>query len=71
MKTLNINWLGSCDNCGCTDILVNTEKGNENFLYEDDEITCTECGLKGIVQIDDIDEDDDTGVAFASWNDGD
>lgn len=46
MKTLNINWLGSCDNCGCTDILVNTEKGNENFLYEDD----------------------DTGVAFASWN---
>lgn len=69
MKILNVNWLGSCERCDCEDVIVRTMNGDENFLYEDDEIECSCCGLKGVVQIDDINADDDSGVAFASWGD--
>jgi len=32
MKTLNIDWL-TCDSCGGQSIEVETEEGNENWLF--------------------------------------
>ncbi|WP_038342263.1 hypothetical protein [Acinetobacter sp. A47] len=65
MRKVNVDWLGSCPRCGCNKAIVETEMGNEKFLYEDDIIKCNECGLKGVVEVTDDYADD--CVASANW----
>lgn len=62
MKKINIDWLGSCENCGCESSSVQTEEGTEKFLYVGDKITCDSCGHKGEV-------DADGENAWACWDD--
>lgn len=38
MKTLTVDWLGSCPRCHCSIAVVNTEKGDDKFLFAGDEL---------------------------------
>ncbi|EKO3542313.1 hypothetical protein K0L52_004125 [Vibrio fluvialis] len=51
MKTLNIDWL-TCDSCGGQGIEVETEKGNENWLFSGDQCKCNGCGATGMIEAD-------------------
>lgn len=69
IKTIDINWLGSCARCGSGDSKVKTEFGSEEFLFEGDEVACTDCGLTGVVSVSDDYADD--AVASAAWDEFD
>ncbi|MFR9677533.1 Lar family restriction alleviation protein [Acinetobacter sp. SEK570] len=66
MKTVIVDWLGSCPHCGCNQAIVGTELGSEKFLYEDDVVKCKQCSLSGIVEVTDDYADDQ--VAYAKWS---
>lgn len=65
MKNVTVNWLGDCPRCGNGVALVLTTEGCEEYLYQDDEVSCSECGHKGVV---DIDESYEPPVAHAAWD---
>jgi len=60
MKTLAINWLAPCPHCGNDTAMVKTEKGDKDWLYDGDAVTCmsTSCGMKGVIEIFDADSAD-------------
>lgn len=60
MKTLYIDWLGNCANCNSTLIIVTTEKGSEDSLYEGDQVECFDCGERGRVEA-------DNELAYVVW----
>lgn len=66
MRTVNVDWLGSCPRCGCNHAIVETDMGNEFMLYEDDLLHCQNCRLSGMVDV----TDDYSGdqVAYAKWS---
>lgn len=61
MKTLEIDWLGGCPNCSNELQLVESCEGNSELLYDDDVVTCNQCGLEGHIEC--YDE-----VAECIWN---
>lgn len=65
MKTLVIDWLGSCPRCKCNVAVVNTEKGDDKFLYAGDELHCRDCWLEGEVDV----SDDSAFASFAEPED--
>lgn len=60
MRQLQINWLRKCRICGNKKHTVFTIKGVFDRLYEDDDVECNECGLKGIIHVED-------GIAGVIW----
>ena len=67
MKNVEIDWLGCCSNCGCELAIVTTEHGCNEYLFDDDVVTCYECGNHGTVY---VDYSDDLPVAICRWGDG-
>ncbi|WP_438334806.1 hypothetical protein [Edwardsiella tarda] len=61
MKVLRIKWAGYCPVCDSDELNVTTELGTSNFLYDGDDVVCSECGKKGEI-------DCDEGCAFAVWD---
>lgn len=41
-KTLQIDWLGSCPKCDCSEHIVKTTDGSEEWLISNDEVKCGE-----------------------------
>jgi hypothetical protein len=61
-EILEIDWLGECAICGCSELKVTTDEGSQEWLYSDDKVECSECGHQGLVDADD-------GVAWVDWFD--
>ncbi len=52
MKTLHINWLGECPQCGSNGPhSVTTELGSDSELYSGDAVTCGDCGNEGVIEV--------------------
>lgn len=68
-RTAHISWVGDCDRCGCSEVMVKTLSPTDDYLYADEEITCPDCGLKGIVEVDGY--NDENPCAYASWDEFD
>lgn len=60
MNTIKIAWLEGCTWCGCAELNVVTESGDENKLNLNDAVSCPECGAVGEIDCDD-------GCAFVAW----
>jgi NADH:ubiquinone oxidoreductase subunit E len=59
MKTLVIDWLTPCPNCGNKTAHVKTEHGSNDFLFDGDSVSCmSACGMKGVIEIFDTDSAD-------------
>lgn len=52
METLRIDWLDSCPKCECSEHIVSTACGSEQWLYSGDVVTCGECGHTGLIDAD-------------------
>lgn len=66
MREIEIDWLGACPACSNDLSIVNTEAEGGEYLDLDDDVRCSGCGHKGVI---DIDESYDPPVAYASWDD--
>lgn len=62
MRTLEIDWLGECEKCGCTDAVVTTERGSVDRLFSGDRLKCANCGNTGEV-------DTEGDCAWSLWDD--
>ncbi len=63
MATLNnVWWLNECHKCGSIKNQIETEKGNEDILFEGDKVLCTDCGNKGSIWA-------DGENAWVTWDD--
>ena len=60
MRKLIVLWL-YCP-CGSSKIEVETEKGDELYLYYGDKVKCLVCGNEGEIETDDC-------CAYAAWED--
>ncbi|WP_265503590.1 hypothetical protein [Providencia heimbachae] len=53
MKTFkNVPWINYCTKCHAEQVTVRTEKGNGNWFYNGDEVTCENCGHTGVIEAD-------------------
>nr|WP_282559234.1 hypothetical protein [Providencia alcalifaciens] len=53
MKTFkNVPWVGCCTKCDAEQATVQTEKGNEDWFYDGDKVTCENCGHTGVIEAD-------------------
>ena len=61
MKVIKIDWLDSCPKCGDSQHNVTTEHGSQEWLYDDDKVTCSGCGNTGNI-------DTDGEAAWVNWD---
>ncbi|CDM91076.1 hypothetical protein JSY31_01695 [Xenorhabdus bovienii] len=48
MRKVYVNWLEPCENCNHQGAYV--PRGDEDYLFENDDVVCAECGHHGIIQ---------------------
>lgn len=60
MKNFVVPWLDCA--CGSNNIEVESEKGDELYLYNGDKTLCLDCGRKGEIETDD-------NCAYVVWED--
>ncbi|MDC9604359.1 hypothetical protein [Xenorhabdus griffiniae] len=58
-----INWLEPCENCGYQGVYLTD--GDDDFLCENDDAICTQCGHHGIIQ---VEEGYYRNHYFVSWD---
>lgn len=51
-KIIEIDWLGACPVCDCSEHKVHTNDGSEDWLYSGDVVECGECGHEGEIDAD-------------------
>lgn len=61
MKKIHIEWLDCFDCHDGGEVHVHTERGNKEFVYEDDHIECVKCEAQGYITVDD-------NVATPNWD---
>ncbi|WNL63231.1 hypothetical protein [Citrobacter phage Tr1] len=61
MSKFVVPWL-DCS-CGSNNIQVDSEKGDELYLFVGDKVECLDCGNTGEIEADDC-------CAYAVWEDG-
>lgn len=49
---IKISWLDSCPNCDCSEHVVETVEGTNEWLYSSDKVTCGECERTGEIEAD-------------------
>lgn len=49
---IEISWLDSCPNCDCSEHVVETVEGTNEWLYSGDKVTCGECEHTGEIEAD-------------------
>lgn len=59
-KWKKLSW-AECDECGSDDIEVKTSNKKEDWVYDGDDVRCTECGQKGAATC------DGEGGAYIHW----